>query len=39
MSANDVAGNRGLSGSMIYISAGSASGKLPMIWDLRNIRR
>ncbi len=39
MSANAAAENRGLFGNMTYTSAGSASGKLPMIWALRNIRR
>ena len=39
MSANAAAGNRGLSGNTTYTSAGSASGKSPMTWALRNIRR
>jgi len=39
MSANAAAENRGLSGNTTYTSAGNASVKLRIIWDLRNILR
>ncbi len=39
MSANAAAENRGLFGNTTYTSAGSASGKLHMIWASRNIHR
>ncbi len=39
MSANAAAESKDWSENTAYTSAGSASGKLHMIWALRNIRR